>query len=110
MSKADAQSEIATKNRFKSRSDTEKKELLNGKDKQSTQKATESAVRLLKTYLFEKGYKELEAIPDVDLSNILYDFYSEVKPKKEDNYSVQTLKCIRAGLNRHFRKERALIQ
>ena len=34
-------------NRFKVRSDQEKNELLKGKDKENTQKATEGALRLL---------------------------------------------------------------
>ena len=46
----------------------------------------------------------MEDLKIVDLDQILYDYYASLQPQKEDEYSVQTLKCIHAGLNRHFRK------
>ena len=51
---------------------------------------------------------ELEDIPTKDLDKILFDFYISVQPQKKDDYSVQTLKCLMAGLNRNFRKERGI--
>ena len=38
------------------------------------------------------------------LDTILADFYASVQPQKKDDYSVQTLECIRSGLNRYFRQ------
>ena len=37
-------------------------------------------------------------------NDILYEYYSAIKPGKEDDYCVQSLKSIRAGINRYFRK------
>ena len=31
-----------------------------------------------------------------------------VKPQKKDDYSVQSLKCMRSGLNRYFRKQKGI--
>ena len=80
----DAGSEKLQKYRFKNRSKEENNDILKGKDKLSTQRATE------------------------DLDLILFDFYSSILLQKKDDYSVQTLKCIRAGLNRHFRTTRGI--
>ena len=55
-----------------------------------------------------KHLPEVDQIPIEDLNDILYDFYSSVKPQKKDDYSVQSLKCLCAGLNRHFRKQRGI--
>ena len=53
----------------------------------------------------EKSIGNLEDIDNDTLPKVLYDFYSEAKSRNSNDYAVQTLKCLRAGLNRHFRKE-----
>ena len=50
----------------------------------------------------------LEEVLDVDLPNVLFDFYSEVKPISRQSYSIQTLKSIRAALDRYFKKTRGI--
>ena len=94
-----------TKYRFKTRSTEETEDILKGKDKASTQLATEIYLRQFKRFLRVKNHPEVEDIPTEDLDGILFDFYVSVQPQKKDDYCVQTLKCIRAGLNRYFRKE-----
>ena len=78
---------------------------MEGKDKVSTQKATISAVNLLKEFLTETQMVNFDDILDdrSTLARILYDFYATIKPQKSQDYSVQTLECIRSGLARHFR-------
>ena len=99
-----------TKRQFKFRSDESKKKLLEGKDKANTQRATKTAIRLFNDFLQAKQLPNIEALTvDLnDLNGILCDFYSEIKPQKEEDYSVQTLKCLRSGLNRWYRKERGI--
>ena len=96
---------MSVQSRFKEHSEQEKIQLLEEKDKISTQKATIGAVKLLKDYLFDKKLPKLDDIIDdrSTLSAILYDFYAAIKPQKGEDYSVQTLKCIRSGLARHLR-------
>ena len=95
-----------TKRDFKRRSDENLQELLEGKDKKNTQKATQGALAQFSQYLRSKGHPKIEDLTIECLPEILYSFYPAVKPLKSDIYSVQTLKCLRAGLNRYFRKEK----
>ena len=95
-----------SKYRFKALNTDERKKLLDGKDKASTQRATKSYIDPFRHYLHVKNLPNIEQINVLDLGDILSDFYSCVKPQKKDDYTVQSLKCLRSGLNRYFRKER----
>ena len=97
-----------TKYRFKTRSTEETEDILKGKHKASTQRATEIYLRQFKRFLRVQNHPQVEDTPTEDLDGILFDFYISVQPQKKDDYCVQTLKCIRAGLNRYFRKERGI--
>ena len=94
-----------SKSRFKEQSEQQKIELLEGKDKISTQKATAGALNLLKDFITEIKHVTLDDIIDdrSTLASILYNLYAAIKPQKSEDYSVQSLKCIRSGLARHFR-------
>ena len=81
---------------------------MNEKDAVNTQKATVSHVGHLRVYLEHNSLPILEEVLNADLPKILFDFYTGVEPLKGGIYSVQTLKCIRAGLNRYFRKARGI--
>ena len=105
---ADAAFEKPMKYRFKSRSKQDTEQLLKGKDKTSTQRATQIYLAQFKRFLNVKHLPEVDDIPTSDLDSILFDFYSAIQPQKKDDYCVQTLKCIRAGLNRYFRQERGI--
>ena len=50
----------------------------------------------------------LEEALDSELPDILLDFYTQVKPINGQTYAVQSLKCIRAALNRYFKKQRKI--
>ena len=94
---------------FKNISNEYKNKIVSGKDKHCTQKATRSAVGKLKKYLKVKGLPNLKAIKsDTELPQILLNFYVEIKPKNDNHYAVQSLKCIRAALNRYFKVERGI--
>ena len=90
---------------FKNRSDENLREVLEGKDKKNTQKETHGALSQFSQYLRAKSLPKLEDISIEDLPDILYNFYPSVKLLISDNYSIQTLKCLRSGLNRYFTKE-----
>ena len=79
-----------------------------GKDKESTQPATEVYLRQFKHFLHVKNYSSIEDIQTSDLAQILFEFYNSPQPQKKDDYTVQSLKCICTGLNRYFRKERGI--
>ena len=42
------------------------------------------------------------------LNMALYDYYAAIRPQKSEQYSTQTVKCLRSALNRHFKKERGI--
>ena len=105
---SDASVKIKTKRVFKDRSNEQKETLLEGKDKKSTQRATSGALRQFLDYLELKNLPKLHAITDPSqLNAILSDFYTALRPLKDaEDYCVQSLKCIRSGLNRFMRKDK----
>ena len=97
------------KYRFKDRTNVQKEEILKGKDKQSTQRATDIYMKQFAVFLAQKNLPKVDDLEiDSSLDDILADFYASVQPQKKDDYSVQTLKCIRSGLNRYFRQHRGI--
>ena len=94
-----------SKIRYKDRTDEQKKKLLNEKDKKNTRAATDNYMCRFIGYLQLKSHPKIDELNSVQLNGILYDFYSEVQPQKKDGYCVQSMKCMRSGLNRYFRKE-----
>ena len=104
----DAGNEHDIKYRFKPISDEKKKILMDGRNRENTQKATESAICQLQGFLTVRDLGKLDDITNDMLPNILLDFYTAVQPPKKDSYSIQTLKCMRAALNRFFHAERNL--
>ena len=94
-----------SKIRYKTISEDEKKKLLDEKDKKNTRAATENYMKRFTGYIALKGHSNIDELNSVQLNKILYDFYSEVQPQKKNGYCVQSMKCMRSGLNRHFRKQ-----
>ena len=105
---SDSNDFIEIKRQFKHKSDQEKLKILEEKDKASTQKATAGALRQLKEYLLVNKLPKVDDLTVDHLADILYDFYPAIKPQKGDDYSVQSLKCIRSALARHFRAVRGI--
>ena len=64
-----------------------------------------------RNFLMVKNKAEVETLSALDLNEILRDYYCAIQPQRnyedqgDDKYSVQSMKCIRAALNRFFRKE-----
>ena len=89
-------------------SEDEKRKILEGKDKENTQKATVVAVKLFNQYLSAKKMPNIDALPLDDLPKTFENFYVSVKQIKGRNYLMQILKCLRAGLNRFYRKNKGI--
>ena len=105
---SDSNDFIEIKRQFKHKSDQEKLKILEEKDKASTQKATAGVLKQLKEYLLVNKLPKVDELTVHHLADILYDFYPAIKPQKGDNYSVQSLKCIRSALATHFRAVRGI--
>ena len=91
---------VPSKTRYKDISGEEKKKLLHEKDKKNTHAATDDYIGRFVGYLELKNHQKIDDLDLVQLNTILFNFYSEVQPQKKDGYCVQSMKCLRSGLNR----------
>lgn len=80
--------------RFASKSEKEKDDLMGDRHRQNTKRATKNSIKILIDYLKEKKLPPLTELTDEDLPNILYDFYCNLRKVKGGSYKLQTLKCI----------------
>ena len=96
--------------RFKTLYQAEKHKIKKKSKAESTHQATKVSVNCFNNYLIEKDLSDIENIQTDELPNILEDFYSEICKKKGESaeYKNSTVKCIRAGINRHFKSTRSL--
>ena len=85
-----------------------KKKLLSERKAPNTNKATDTYISALCEYLAFKNYAPLDLTKDDALPDILENFYSEVRTPKGEIYCVQSYKCIRSALNRHFQDSRKI--
>ena len=93
-----------TQKRFASVTKEEYEEILRNKDSEATRKSTEKAVKLLRTYLHEKGQsEEFEKLTKAELDSVLCLFYVEIRKQDGDYYKTASLNSIRAGLCRHLK-------
>ena len=106
MAEADADEFVRQERVFKDRTNENLQKLLEGKDEVNTQKSTEGALKQFSQYLRQKQLPKPEDLNIENLPRILYEYYPSLKSMKSDNYSVQSLKCIRSGLSRYYRKEK----
>lgn len=65
-------------------------------------------IKILTDYLKEKKLKPLEEITNDELPEIMLDFYTNLRKVKGGDYKLQSLKCIRAGINRFTKANRNL--
>ena len=94
--------------RFGPTTSDERKKIMDKCNARNTNKATKSTLGILTDYLKEKNKPELKDIETEDLPDILLQFYMNVKKSDGDDYCVQSMKCIRAGINRHLKAERRI--
>ncbi len=106
----DEETDIANFNlvlpRFKNISTEERETILAGRNSESTNKATKSILKVFAQYAQEKSLPPLDDIPVDELPEILYCFYSDLCRQDGAEYKLSSIKCIRAGLNRHMKETR----
>ena len=92
--------------RFKNSSTEERESILAGRNSDSTNKATKSILKTFAQYAQEKNIAQLDEISEDDLPEILFRFYSDLCRQDGAEYKLSSIKCIRAGLNRHLKESR----
>ena len=94
---------------FKEVSESEKHKILLDRNSEGTQAQTKLHLRTFCQFLLEKNLcTNLSELKDEQLPKILEDFYVSLQRKDTKEYKLQSLKCIRAGLNHYFKEERSL--
>ena len=78
----DAECNFEPKFQFKNPTKKQKDDILDGRNKKSTQRATESAVRQLEAFLQVQKLPKIEDIATNRLPDILNDFYLAIRPQK----------------------------
>lgn len=91
--------------RFTATTEEERRQILQDRNCHSTNQATKHMKTILEQYIIEKDLPAIEATPDAELPNLLERFYTDLCQKNGERYKLQSLKCIRAGLNRYFKEE-----
>ncbi len=89
---------------FKNSSKEERDKILAGRNSESTNKATKSILKIFAQYGQEKNIPSLDEISEDNLPDILFTFYLYQQDGAE--YKLSSIKCIRAGLNRHLKETR----
>ena len=67
--------------RFKTLSENDLQTIINNRLSVNTDKATESALRIMLKYLAEKGV-DVDTLDKIQLDSYLYSFYAEVRTEK----------------------------
>ena len=66
-----------------------------------------SSLNCLMNYLIENEKPKLSAILDSELPQLLLDFYTKMRTKKNNKlHNTQSMQCMRSNLNRHFKEVR----
>ena len=93
-----------TRKRFATVSREEYENILKNKDSEATRKATVKAVKILRTYLREKGQcEDFEKLSKAELDSTLCLFYVEIRRLDGEYYKTASLNSIRAGICRHLK-------
>ena len=82
--------------------------ILDGQNAKNTQRATKTSI---KTFLYYLSEKQLPAIIDLDMEDlprILENFYANLQRVDGSEYKLQSIKCIRAGINRWTKSNRSV--
>lgn len=107
-----AESSPAGKNsnsRWLNLNNDEMQNILDERQKDNTKKATKTWLKCINEYVKDKKFgTDLDAVTDEDLPKVLFKFYTEARTVKNERYKNSTLKCIRAGVNRHIKETRGI--
>ena len=94
--------------RFGNTSDAEKQRIMDERNAKNTNRATKSCMATFTDYLVEKNLPSIDQISTESLPEIMKDFYTNAKKIDGGDYKVQSLKCLRAGINRYMKAERGI--
>ena len=95
-------------NRFHSKTPQEIIEILDGRNSNNTKRATKSNIKIFHDYLVKKSLPELHDITKAAFPSILEEFYPNCRRVNGEDYKLQSLKCIHAGINRWTKANRNL--
>ena len=96
-----------TPERFTSNTDHDIATMLEDKDSSSTKRATKQAIKVLREYCAEKGLPiQFENSNEVELDNLLKQFYVNARKKDGTMYCKNTMNSIRYGLARYLMAEK----
>ena len=98
--------ELENIKRFTAKSEQEKADILEGRNAKNTKRATKSNMKTFLDFLREKGLPDLEDMDVKQLANVLEDFYANLRRLDGEDYKLQSIKCIRAGINRWTKANR----
>ncbi len=94
--------------RFATLSDEQQQELLENRQSKITRDQTKSHLKILNEYLNQKNIGKLDDLSDDELPDILFGFYTSVRREDGEMYKLQSLKCIRASINRYTKEKHNL--
>ncbi len=97
-----------TKKCFATTTEEQKQKPLTERNALSTQKATKSKLKCFNDYLKQKGIGNKSMITDANLPAQLLVFYCDLRKEDGEIYKISSLKCMRAGLNHHFKDTRGI--
>ena len=93
---------------FGTTTDEEGQKILDGRVRPNTSRVTKSNLKVLSECLVEKDLKTFDEFTNAELPNLLVRFYLDLRKSDCELYKLQSLKCIRAGINRHTNETRNL--
>ncbi len=91
---------------FAALNEDQQQQLLENRQSNNTRVQTKSHLRLLNDYLSEKKLKKLEEFTDVELPDLLFSFYTNVRKEEGEIYKLASIKCIRASINCYMKDNR----
>ena len=90
--------------RFASLSNAEIDQIEQAKDSSNTKKVVAKSVKLLRSYLTEKGISPLfENLSNTELDSTLKEFYANARTEKGELYKVTSFKQIKYGLSKYLK-------
>ena len=105
---ADSKHLVDDSKRFHSKTEVEIERILLERTAKNTRRATKSNLKTFYNYLTEKGLPKLKDLGVLQLAEILENFYPSLRKVDGDDYKLQSIKCIRAGINRWTKENRNL--
>ena len=94
--------------RLTSESDENIQRILDERNAKNTNRATRSCMTQFREYVAEKNLPLIENIKNEDLPENLFKFYLQCHKTDGDDYKLQSLKCLRAGINRYMKAEHGI--